>query len=596
MSGDDFRFEPLGAGDPRRVGRYDLVARIGAGGMGRVFLSFTPGGQPVAVKVIKAEVTQDPRFAERFAQEVRIAQRVNGNNVAQLIDADPHAPEPWLAGAYVAGPSLQELVSSTGPLPAPDALLVAMGTARALQTIHAAGVVHRDLKPANVLLDESGPKVIDFGIVKSLATSMATHGTVTRIGTPAYMSPEQAMGRMVTPASDVFSLGALLYFLATGRPAFEAENPVAMAFKVMQDEPDLSGLDDRLRSIAVPCLAKAPQERPTPARIIELCEQALGTVAPGAYLGIAQARAAIRGRTSALRDIAAARLAPPGAGPAPSPPPGPVPGLAPGPAPGPAFGPVFGPTAAAPPGGRTSPSRNRHGVVLAASALSALLVLGLVLWSPWQSMNNDNASSSGTNTGGSASATGSGDPSGNQNQNVPPPTASGSNAPAGGTPTPTVPDGSRSLSPIQAAQIGDCFQNEGTYNNADLQPGACNALRTFRVLSVLRNTIDLSGCDSLTNDDYNVNYPGYDLVLCMSYQDPYGDAYHAQRGSCVWGASGRNTIWNRTSCQSGTYLVVRRVTGTNDGSVCGGVSGSNSTYQFTTAWTQLDIVLCLKTL
>lgn len=310
MSQHAFRFTPLQPGDPERVGRYPLSARLGKGGTSRVFLSFTPGGQPVAVKVIQPALGRDPQFAARFAQEVRVAQRVDGGHVARLLDADPDAPTPWLASAYVAGPSLQELVTDAGPLPATDVLLVTLGMARALISIHRAGAVHRDLKPANVLLDESGPKVIDFGIAKSLKdfsnTDADADGGAVRIGTLPYMSPEQALGRYVTASSDVFSLGSTIYFLATGRKAFDAGHELATVHRIVREEPVLSDLDPRLRDIVRACLRKDPARRPTPAQATSMCLDALGQIPPGAYLNITQAAAAVRERTEALRALAPA--------------------------------------------------------------------------------------------------------------------------------------------------------------------------------------------------------------------------------------------------------------------------------------------------
>jgi serine/threonine protein kinase len=221
------------------------------------------------------------------------------------VDADPNDREPWLASAYVAGPSLQELVATTGPLATKDVLLITLGVARALAAIHAAGVVHRDLKPANIMLDESGPKVIDFGIVKSMVTSLAVHSTVTRIGTPPYMSPEQVMGRTVSGASDVFALGATLCFLATGRLAFDAENALAMAYRIANDHPALEGLDAAVAELARLCMAKDPAARPGPTQVAQACLDVLGPLEPGAYTRIAQATTAIRARTRALHEIAA---------------------------------------------------------------------------------------------------------------------------------------------------------------------------------------------------------------------------------------------------------------------------------------------------
>jgi serine/threonine protein kinase len=271
--------------------------------MSRVFLAFTPGGQPLAVKVIQPALKKDPQFTTRFAEEVRVAQKVDSGHVARLLDADPDAPRPWLASAYVPGPSLQELVTETGPLPTADALLLALGMAKALASIHCAGAVHRDLKPANVILDEAGPKVIDFGIAQRLTNPSTAEDGVVRIGTPGYMSPEQALGRCVAASSDVFSLGSTVYFLATGRGAFEAEHELATVHRTVFDEPELSGLDRRLRKVVEACLIKDPTRRATPVQVASLCLEALGPLAPGAYLNISQAAEAIRERSEALREL-----------------------------------------------------------------------------------------------------------------------------------------------------------------------------------------------------------------------------------------------------------------------------------------------------
>ncbi|MFF4155781.1 serine/threonine protein kinase [Streptomyces sp. NPDC001678] len=282
------------------------MARLGEGGMGQVFLAFSPGGQPAAVKMIRDEFAKDAEFGQRFAREVGAAQRVRGAHLAPLLDADPRAGRPWLATTYVAGPSLRDLVADHGPLPATEVMLLAWGIAHALADIHAAKVVHRDLKPGNIMLDESGPKVIDFGIVKSLTQSVTYRSHSTRIGTPLYMSPEQAMGRAVGEASDVFALGSTLYYLATGREAFAAENEWAVAHRIVADDPDLSALAPPLRRLVTACLHKDGDRRPTPALVQQWCEEELGdALGPGAWMGITGARAAIRQRTGALHALAA---------------------------------------------------------------------------------------------------------------------------------------------------------------------------------------------------------------------------------------------------------------------------------------------------
>ncbi|WP_067143623.1 serine/threonine protein kinase [Microtetraspora malaysiensis] len=274
--------------------------------MGQVFLALSPGGQPAAVKVIRDEFARDTEFGQRFAREVGAAQKVRGAHLAPLLHADPQAERPWLATTYVAGPSLRDLVVEHGPLPSGQVILLAWGVAHALADIHAAKVVHRDLKPGNIILDESGPKVIDFGIVKSLTQSVTYNSHSTRIGTPLYMSPEQAVGRAVGAASDVFALGSTLYFLATGREAFAAENEWAVAHRVVADTPDVSVLAPPLRQLVTACLHKDPDQRATPLRVRRWCEEELGdALGPGAWMGITGARAAIQERTTALRALTA---------------------------------------------------------------------------------------------------------------------------------------------------------------------------------------------------------------------------------------------------------------------------------------------------
>jgi hypothetical protein len=264
---------PLEPDDPRNVEGYLLRARLGEGGMGRVYLSYTPGGRPVAIKVIRSEYAGDPAFRRRFAQEVTTAQRVQGLYTAPVIDAGPNAAQPWLATAYVPGPSLQHAVGTWGPLPAESVLILVAGMAEALQSIHAAGVVHRDLKPSNVILAADGPRVIDFGIARAVdSTSMTQTGF--RPGTPAFMSPEQVRGQPVTPAADVFSLGVLACFAATGELPFGGGLDPAVPYRILEQEPNLASCPEPVRRVALRCLDKDPARRPDPAGVIELCREA----------------------------------------------------------------------------------------------------------------------------------------------------------------------------------------------------------------------------------------------------------------------------------------------------------------------------------
>ncbi|MEW2086806.1 protein kinase [Streptomyces sp. NPDC005283] len=266
-------FQPLGEEDPHNVAGYRIAARLGAGGMGKVYLSYTPGGRPVAIKVIRPDFGQDPEFRRRFAQEVQAAQRVQGLYTAPVIDADADAEQPWLATAYVPGPSLADAVSEHGKLPVETVLLLVAGIAEALHIIHGAGIVHRDLKPANVLLASDGPRVIDFGIARAAdATSLTSSGVT--IGTPSFMAPEQAAGSHVTPATDIFALGQVAAYAATGSPAFGEGTSHGVLYRIVHEEPDLSELPEQLRELVTRCLAKDPEARPSVADLLAICQTA----------------------------------------------------------------------------------------------------------------------------------------------------------------------------------------------------------------------------------------------------------------------------------------------------------------------------------
>ncbi|WP_371656633.1 MULTISPECIES: serine/threonine-protein kinase [unclassified Streptomyces] len=238
------------------------MARLGSGGMGQVYLARSPGGRLVAVKVVRPELARDADFRRRFAREVTAARRVNGAFTAGVVDADPDASPAWLAVVYVPGVSLGEAISGHGPWSAQPVLALGAGLAEALEAIHAAGVVHRDLKPSNVLLAADGPRVIDFGISVASEDSVLTHTGMT-IGTPGFMSPEQLTGQQVGPASDVFALGALLAYTATGVGPFGTGTPHALHFRAVYEQPSLASLSPELRPVVAACLAKQPDQRPT---------------------------------------------------------------------------------------------------------------------------------------------------------------------------------------------------------------------------------------------------------------------------------------------------------------------------------------------
>ncbi|MEU3353735.1 serine/threonine-protein kinase [Streptomyces sp. NPDC037389] len=258
--------EPLRPGDPRRIGPYRLEGRLGAGGMGQVFLGASPSGRKVAVKLILPELAAAPQFRARFKREVDAARQVGGFHTAQVVDADPDAASPWLVTAFIPGPTLQRTVTERGPL-APDVVLrLGAGLAEGLAAIHRCGLVHRDLKPGNVIMADDGPRIIDFGVAHTPGDTMTRTGSV--IGTYAYMSPEQIRAETVSPTSDVFALGSVLAFAATGRSPFDATSVPAIVHRVTSGEPVLDGLSGELYELVAACLAKEPGDRPSTADVL----------------------------------------------------------------------------------------------------------------------------------------------------------------------------------------------------------------------------------------------------------------------------------------------------------------------------------------
>ncbi|MGY0069001.1 protein kinase domain-containing protein [Streptomyces sp. QTS137] len=281
---------PLDVDEPTAVGPYRLLGRLGAGGMGRVYLGRSAGGRTVAVKIVHPHFALDEEFRARFRREVEAARRVGGAWTAPVLDADPEARVPWVATAYAAGPSLTAAVTHGGPLPARTVRVLGAGLAEALTAVHELGLVHRDVKPSNVLLTLDGPLLIDFGITRALDGTASLTSTGVSIGSPGYMSPEQILGKGATGAADVFSLGAVLAYAATGEPPFSGDSSAALLYKVVHEPPELGWLEgpaargpgardgsdgedgsdgsgDELRALVAACLSKDPGTRPTPAEV-----------------------------------------------------------------------------------------------------------------------------------------------------------------------------------------------------------------------------------------------------------------------------------------------------------------------------------------
>jgi serine/threonine protein kinase len=248
--------------DPRVVGSFRLHRRLGAGGMGVVYLGSDRRGQRVALKVIRPDLAEDQEFRSRFAREVSAARRIRGGCTARLVAADLEADRPWFATQYVPGPSLHDKVADEGALPAADVAAVGAALSEGLVAVHEAGVVHRDLKPSNILLSPKGPRIIDFGIAWATGASTLTH-VGTAVGSPGFLAPEQVRGAAVTPATDVFSLGATLAYAATGDSPFGHGSSEVMLYRVVHEEAHLRGVPDALAPLVRACLAKDPEERPS---------------------------------------------------------------------------------------------------------------------------------------------------------------------------------------------------------------------------------------------------------------------------------------------------------------------------------------------
>ncbi|MGW8763273.1 RodZ domain-containing protein [Streptomyces sp. NPDC055815] len=367
-----------GADLPRRIGVYDVERELGAGGMGTVYLARSPGGRAVAVKVARPELAADPHFRRRFRAEVEAARRVGGFHTAPVVDADPDAKVPWLATAYIAGPTLAELIEREGPMDEGRLRALGAALAEALQAVHACGLVHRDLKPGNIIMAEDGPRVLDFGIARAVESTRLT-ATGAAFGTPGYLAPEQAQGEEVGGAADVFALGAVLVAAAGGR-AFGVGTPMGLMYRSVHEPADLSALPEGLRPLVAACLSKDPADRPTPEALLTT----LGPTpdpAPSSTLVRDQdpGPAPVRDQDPAPSPAAAPTPSP---DPVPAPDPAPSPTLVPAPDPAPSPAPVPEPDTrvlTVPDRARPVPgggSRRSRAVTLAIVAVAVVGVLG----------------------------------------------------------------------------------------------------------------------------------------------------------------------------------------------------------------------------
>ncbi|THA39819.1 protein kinase [Streptomyces sp. A1547] len=399
--------KPLETGDPTSLGegRYRLVGRLGQGGMGVVYLGRSQSGRAVAVKVVRPELSTEPGFKRRFADEVAAARRVGGFHTAPVVDADPDGEPAWLVTAFVPGPTLQAVLARVGSLPLDTLTVLAAGLAEALEAIHRAGVIHRDLKPANIIVAEDGPRVIDFGIARALdGTSLTQTGL--QVGTPGFLAPEQLTGGgAVTPAVDMFALGVVLTQAAGGAPFGEGPS-AARHFKVVYEEPDLTAVPGELREAIGACLSKDPAARPTPAAFLDT----LTVRHPdgGSWLPEAATQLlpppepAVRptvpdGPSDTAQDLAVPDAVPPVVVEPRTEQPrtvtGPAARLSPAPAP-----------AQVPQADADADRPRRRRAVVAAALVASLAVVGLYVWQPWSDSTKDNSKPGAATPTGSAPA------------------------------------------------------------------------------------------------------------------------------------------------------------------------------------------------
>ncbi|WP_181387272.1 serine/threonine-protein kinase [Streptomyces sp. Act143] len=383
--------------DPAHIGAYTLLARLGAGGMGQVYLARSPGGRLVAVKVIRDEITDHPEALARFRREVETVRAVRSAYTANLIDASLDAAPYWLATEYVAGPTLSRAVGAHGPLPADSARRLFAALAEALASVHAYGVTHRDLKPQNVLLSPQGPQLIDFGIARGAADTALTQTGLTP-GTPGYSAPEVIVGNQVGPAADVFALGATLAHAVTGRPPFGSGPTHAVSYRVVHEDIDVAGVEPGLAALIQECVAKEPGARPGLDAVIARCAVSSALAEDPFYGRLAADSMAA---PSDLRAAVAAGLVPPGHG-APAAP-------AHRPTVGPGYVPTYVPTHApahVPTTAPGPPHRSRRTSLLVAVSVAAVLVAGSVV--AWRMRGGQDDGGAEARGGGTASASASG--------------------------------------------------------------------------------------------------------------------------------------------------------------------------------------------
>lgn len=483
-------FPPLQPGDPQQIGTYRLLARLGAGGMGRVYLGRSPDGRTVAVKVIHPILAEDQQFRRRFGREVTAARRVGGEYTAQVVDADPDADPPWLVTEYVAGPTLQDAVDQCGPLPAMSVAALGAGLAEGLRAIHVHSVIHRDLKPGNVLLAADRPRIIDFGIARAMdATSVTTRTGL--IGTPGYMSPEQYRGEPISTASDVFCLAAVLTFAATGRRPFGDGPDHVIGYRVVMEDPDLTGVPASLLPLIEAGLAKNPDDRPTVQELLDRCSALAGNA--GMPLPPA-VRSMINDRAQATEVL------------------------------------VGAPKPGGTPPANTSSSSSGSGV--AAAVVGVIILLIAAIWYGNAHDSHDSANS-GTSPAASVSAT----PSLGDSYTPDPETTT--SEPDTPTPAPATPTADPTADAFAAISVGDCLDAYEDPYTSDWSKDLPEAVDCDRMDGYIRVT-SIGDSPSDCGDDLGQSYwdytdgEGNSTYLCVDREIHVGDCIlGTQNGSHV---------------------------------------------------------------
>ena len=584
--------KPLRDDEPREIGPYRVLAELGEGGMGRVLLAAGGDGRLVALKVMRPHLLHDDQFRFRFRREVITSREVAASRwTATVLAANEgtgeYGPEPWLASEFFNGPTLAEAVNAAGPLDEAASRRLMHGLAAALAEIHSYGVVHRDLKPSNVILTEDGVRLIDFGIAR-VPGSSGSQTTITEtgalIGAPAYMSPEQITKQEVGPATDLFSLGTTVFTANTGVSPFEDEALFAIMNRVVNGEPDFARLPEGLRQVVEPCMRKRPEERITAAEVLtRIGEPLAGPWSPGVAALEERQRAEVadlarrHGWDTLVRPDRTVVMFGPGIVPvqpypgapegttvnySPVPPPVYTPA---GPPPG---GPVLPPGGQYPPGQGPKPDRT---VLYAVLAVMAVVVLALIVILPGLADDDDPTITMDDQT-----------PSDGTDSDYDP----GS----GGSETDPV---ETATDPVDAASIGDCFWDYGDETTADLEPSYCED-GSFEVVDIFYDTVDLAACDAVDDLSSSVSSSAGNLVLCLSYLHPNGEAYHAEVGECVYGPNDSVSPWYPIDCTEGAFEVLERLEGESDPGACTDSTYYNQNYTFTTGQSYLDVVLCLS--